>query len=227
MTLFVLGVIVGWVLEYVVYTFWWKGRVAASADSSSERTEYEARISAKDREIAQLQLKLQSASTAAVAATQKDSKEITEAKKPAEPASKPVEAKAESAPPAPKKEVKAEPKPAETSAPKKAVKKAAPKKAVKKKAAPAKKAAKPKAPSQKKVVPLEEISGIGSVIGKLLRAEGFEGAASLADADAAAVQGILEKAEVRLGNVPSWIDQAKLIKAGDMEGLAEYKKNFG
>ena len=58
MTIFVLGIIVGWALEYVAFNFWWKDKLNPRSGSSSERTEYEARLAAKDREIAQLQQKL-------------------------------------------------------------------------------------------------------------------------------------------------------------------------
>lgn len=225
MTLFVLGVIVGWALEYVVYTFWWKGRVAASSNSSPDCSEYEAKVSAKDREIAQLQLKLQAAATAAVAATQKEKDEKAEPVAAESDAPKEEAVKEEAPAVAEEKVAEAQeneqPKePAPAPEKKKAAKKAAPKKAA------VKKAAKPKTAAKEKVIPLEEISGIGSVIGKVLRSEGYEGAVSLADADVTKIQSIMEKAEIRLGNIPSWIDQAKLIKAGDMDGLADYKKSL-
>lgn len=226
MTLFVLGVIVGWGLEYIAYTFWWKGRNTPSNDASSERTEYEARLSAKDREIAQLQLKLQEASKTLVEAKAAPAEEPQP--EPEEPKkAEPVKEDKPEAKQTPQNPEPAE-KPAEKkAAPKKAVKKAAPaKKAPVKKAAAPKKAAKPKKAAAEKVIPLEEISGVGAVISKALAKEGYNGAASLADVDEATIMAILEKAEIRPGNIPSWIEQAKMIKAGDMDALAAYKKTL-
>ena len=185
MTIFVLGILVGWVLEYVAFNFWWKDKLNPRG-GSSERTEYEARLAAKDREIAQLQQKLLSAGSET-----KDS----DVPNKATPAPKAAAAKSEQ--PAAKK------------------------------AAPKKKAAATKKSAKKAVgVPLDNISGIGPITNDALKAAGLGDAATLAAAKEDDVKAALEKAGARAGNIASWIEQAKLLAAGDMDALAKLKESL-
>lgn len=206
MTLFVLGILVGWALEYVAFNYWWKDKVNARNGSSSERTDYEARLAAKDREIALLQQKLQSAA---------DDDSSAQAA-PVEEKAKPVEVAKE-----PEPEAKAPAKPAPVKKAKPASKKKAP---AKKKAAPKKKAA---AKTEKAApISLKDVAGVGPKTEEALKVAGLGDAASLAAASEDAVKAALEKAGARAGNISSWIEQAKLLAAGDLDGLKKLKETL-
>jgi predicted flap endonuclease-1-like 5' DNA nuclease len=66
---------------------------------------------------------------------------------------------------------------------------------------------------------LKLIEGIGPKISALLNAAGIFTFAQLADTPVAALQDILDKAGLRLGDPATWPDQARLAAKGDLEGL--------
>ena len=71
------------------------------------------------------------------------------------------------------------------------------------------------------VVPddLKLIEGIGPKISSLLNAAGIFTFAQLADTPVEALQGILDRAGLRLGDPATWPEQARLAAQGDMAGL--------
>lgn len=202
---FLIGVIVGWVIEWLLYQFWWKPKqpattASSATDFSQERTRLNDRISDKDAEISHLKARI---------AILEDRGPASKSVKPAAPAKKAEAAKK----PAPKKTTA---KPKTVAKPKAAAK---PNTATKPKAA-----SKPKAaakPKTAKTDDLKKVSGIGPKIAELLKADGIDSFAKLAKVDIAKIQGILKTAGPRyaLADASSWSEQAQLLDEGKLDAL--------
>lgn len=66
---------------------------------------------------------------------------------------------------------------------------------------------------------LTRIEGIGPKIASVFQDAGITTFASLAEVDVAKLQGILDAAEIRLGDPSTWPEQAKLAASGDWAAL--------
>jgi predicted flap endonuclease-1-like 5' DNA nuclease len=99
MTNFLIGFVVAWVIEWLLYNFWWKSRhpvkkgVATSASFDAERKRLESTLGERDSQISQLKARISQLETAA---------------------SKPIVAKSASAEPATAKPAASKPKAAAT-----------------------------------------------------------------------------------------------------------------
>ena len=210
---FVLGVLVGWLAEWLFFTFWVKG--GKNSDCSSIMAELEER----KKEINRLQSRLNDATSSAAAAS--SSATTTSAK--AESASTAAStAKA----PAKVATTKAAPKKAapKKAAPKKTSAKAAPKKAPAKKAAPKKAAVKTKPGGDD----FTKLSGIGPSMAATLKGLGVDTFTKLAGTDDDILRDMLEASGARLNNnkeaMDSWNEQATLAAKGDFAGLKKLQE---
>lgn len=195
---FVLGILVGWLAEWLFYTFWLKG--GDKSDCSSLKSELEER----KKEINRLQSRLNEA-TASAATTAASSTKAASV------------STATTTTAAPKKAA------AKTPA-KAAPKKTAPKKATAKKAAPKKAAAKAKKTGDD----FTKLSGIGPSMEATLKGLGIDTFTKLAETDDDELREMLEKSGARLNNnkeaMDSWNEQATLAAKGDFAGLTKLQE---
>ena len=209
---FVLGILVGWLAEWLFYTLWVKG--GKNSDCSSILAELEER----KKEINRLQSRLNDAtSSAAASSSTATSTTSTKAESTTTAASK-TTAKAA----APKK-----------AAPKKTAAKAAPKKvpakkAPAKKAAPKKAAAKSTAKTKSGGDDFTKLSGIGPSMAATLKSLGVDTFTKLAGTDDDILRDMLEASGARLNNnkdaMDSWNEQATLAAKGDFAGLKKLQE---
>ncbi len=225
---FVLGILVGWLAEWLFYTFWLKG--GKNSDCSSIMAELEER----KKEINRLQSRLNEATSSAAASntttstTSSKAESTTTAASTSKTANKPASTKE-----APKKAAESKAT-AKKAAPKKTTAKAAPKKAAAKKVAPKKAAtkstAKAKSAAKTKKVgdDFTKLSGIGPSIEATLKGLGIDTFTKLADTDDDILRDMLEASGARLNNnkeaMDSWNEQATLAAKGDFEGLKKLQE---
>ena len=236
---FVLGVLVGWLAEWVFFTFWIKGR---SSGKFADCSKFESELSAKNSEIATLKADLDAAKQVnASAATIKDSVKATKTtKSTASSAAKKTDDNKSSKT---SKTAKTATKAASKATPAKSskAKKAAPKakgKAVKKtttaKKSPAKKAAKPAvAKTKKRAVKAKgddftQLTGVGPSMAAKIKGIGVSSFKELAAMDDDDLREKLEATGARLNTnkeaMDTWNEQALLAEKGDFDGLKKFQE---
>jgi len=228
---FILGILVGWLAEWLFFTFWVKGGTGGdSSDCSALRAE----LAAKNKEIAALKAstsattttsKATSVSSAATAVSTATAK-TAPVKKATTSAKKSVEKKTTAKKPATKTSV-----PKKAAAKKSAVTKATPvkkattiqKSAPRKKAAPVKKSV-----SKTTGDDLTKLSGIGPSMAATLGELGITSYKELAAMDDDILRDMLEASGARLNNnkdaMDSWNEQALLADKGDFAGLKKLQE---
>ena len=244
MALFIAGVVAGLVVEWLLYSFWWKSRKSAAEDvvvmtvseaekCANERSTLKTSVLDKDLEINHLHARVAmleevSDRTAQVRAGVKQSDVATAT---VDKNAAPAPSKAKSAPKKSPKPSAAKPKikptvKKEPVAKKELVAKAAvsaPKAAPKKKLAVKKdveKAAQPQ-DSAANLRQLAKLKGVGPKLAELLSASGLDSVEKISTAKNAQLKAALETAGGRYANLDSstWAAQAKLISTGDTAGL--------
>jgi predicted flap endonuclease-1-like 5' DNA nuclease len=225
MGLFILGVLAGWLAEWLFFTFVLKGK---SKSDSSDCSELLAQLGAKNKEIESLKASLsdnsktesKTESIASLISTTSTTPAAASSTKAAEkPAEKKVPAKKATA-------VKSTTTAKKPVAKKVAPKKVEPKKVVAKKAIPVKKptpSAK-KAPLKKTTGDdLTKLSGIGPSMAATMAELGITSYKKLAAMDDDILRDMLEASGARLNNnkeaMDSWNEQATLADKGDFAGL--------
>lgn len=213
---FVLGVLFGWLLEWLFFTYWIKGR---STGRFADCSGVESDLSEKNREISALKAELEEVKNAskAVAAKASNSSASATAKK---SDSQTVEKPASDTKPS---KSKAKPKPAASTAKKPAPKKAtATKKSTKK-------------PTAKKAKPTNgddftKLSGIGPSISAKLNELGISTFQKLSEMDDDILRDMLEEAGAKLNNnkeaMDSWNEQAALAAKDDFDGLKKLQESL-
>jgi len=213
---FVLGVLAGWLAEWLFFTFWVKKDANSdSSDCDGLRIE----LNAKNKELAALKAASSAATNKAASVGSSSTTATTSKKATAAPAKKTPAKKATAAKkPAPKKVPK-------KATPKKAAAKPAIKKAVVKKASPAKKAKTSTTTTTKKASgdDLTKLSGIGPSMAATMGELGITSYKKLAAMDDDILRDMLEESGARLNNnkeaMDSWNEQALLADKGDFAGL--------
>ncbi|MCF6188932.1 MAG: helix-hairpin-helix domain-containing protein [Cocleimonas sp.] len=227
---FVLGVLAGWLAEWLFYTFWVK---RDSNSDSSACDGLRAELDAKNKELATL--KVASSATTHKAAsvgsssTSSTTKKTTVAKKAAVATTKKVPAKK-----TPTKKSTTVKKPAAKKAtPKKtAPKKVATKPATKKAAVKKSSSAKAATTSKKKVQgdDLTKLSGIGPSMAATMGELGITSYKELAAMDDDILRDMLEASGARLNNnkdaMDTWNEQALLADKGDFAGLKKLQDDL-
>lgn len=247
---FVLGILVGWLAEWIFFSFWIKGR---STGEFADCTAFKNEVSRKNTEISALKTELENAKKSLSDATKEKSNNKKEAKASksnstaavTSTVNKSAAKKTAAKQVATKKAVSNTKSSAATSksAPKKAVTKtkAAPKsKTADKKAAP-KKVATKKPANTKATTPkstknaktgddLTKLSGIGPSMASTLNELGINTFKKLADMDDDILRDMLEASGARLNNnkeaMDTWNEQAALADKGDMAGLKKLQESL-
>lgn len=221
---FIIGVLVGWLAEWVFFTFFIKGKDQSKNNANASALQKE--LNAKNNEIKALQVKLADSGTSsdmassseATASAVSTSSSTTRAKKPAsEPKAKTTAPKSDAKEPVTKAPAKAKPK---TEAKKPVAKKA-----------PAKTTAKKPAAKAKKKLTGDDftlLSGIGPSMATTLNELGIDSFKKLADMDDDILRDMLESSGARLNNnkeaMDTWNEQATLADKGDLEGLKKMQE---
>ena len=238
---FVLGILVGWLAEWLFYTFWVKG--GDNADCAALKSQ----LDEKKREISTLQGKLESA--LAESAAKKSSPSIAEvlasgsasvSNKKAEPTSK--SSTPETVAPAIKQAPQKLASSTTTTTKTKTANKAPAKKSSTKKVADtkssaskapakAKTAAKPKAKTKSatnKGDDFTKLSGIGPSMAATLKELGIDSYTKLASTDDDILRDMLEASGARMNNnkeaMDSWNEQATLAAKGDFDALKKMQE---
>ncbi|NMC80777.1 MAG: hypothetical protein GYA59_15555 [Chloroflexi bacterium] len=73
---------------------------------------------------------------------------------------------------------------------------------------------------------LTQLAGINAAIQQALQAAGITTFAHLAEADLAKLRQILQEAGLPLGDLETWLEQARLAASGDWQALAEWKERY-
>ncbi len=73
---------------------------------------------------------------------------------------------------------------------------------------------------------LTQLAGINAAIQQALQAAGITTFARLAEADLAKLRQILQEAGLPVGNLETWLEQARLAASGDWQALAEWKERY-
>lgn len=218
---FIIGILVGWLAEWIFFTFFVKGKQQTGDNSNT--TALQAELSAKNKEIKALQAKLADATAGTGTGTG--------ATKPASSTAGKTETKAAAQAPAKTASNKAPVQKAPKAAPKKvSEKKPAAKKASEKKPAPKKAATKParKSKAAKAGDDFTKLSGIGPSMSATLNELGIDTFKKLAAMDDDILRDMLEASGARLNNnkeaMDSWNEQAMLADKGDFEGLKKLQE---
>ena len=207
---FFLGILVGWAIEWIFFTYFWKpnqneanSRAASEIHKDCEKEHHELLVTLKDkdRDISHLHARIANLQEV----TDRSARQQASAEKSAATASSGSSRAAA--------KQKAQPKPAAPTP-----------------TAPKDSSSKPVTQPVTRPVPrknpagkddLKKVSGIGPKISDLMRAEGIDSFAKLAKSNMATLKSILEKAGTRYATADpqSWPKQAELINSGDNEGL--------
>ncbi len=233
---FVLGILVGWLAEWLFFTFWIKG------GNNAECSALKSQLEEKKREISALQGKLESAlSTAAEKKSSPTIAEVLSTGSASVPTKKPVSAMTETSTTNKTAAKKATEKTSTASSTTKATtaKKAAPKKAEKKPPAKAKTTATKKAPAKAKSKAkatankgddFTKISGIGPSMAATLKQLGIDSYTKLASTDDDILRDMLDASGARMNNnkevMDSWNEQATLAAKGDFAALKKMQKTM-
>lgn len=235
MGFFIVGILVGWLAEWVFFTFFVKGNNRSNDNSNTSALQKE--LSLKNNEIKALQAKLadsgKTSSSSEVKSTPKAEVKASTVSKPATASTKAAVAKKPEAASKNKKKTVAKPqakKPA-AKAPAKTASKVAPKKAPVKKP-PAKPAAKKPAAKKAKAASTGDdftrLSGIGPSMAATLNELGIDTYKKLANMDDDILRDMLEASGARLNNnkeaMDTWNEQATLADKGDFEGLKKMQE---
>jgi len=215
---FVLGVLVGWLAEWLFFTFWIKGRSTGEfADCTALKNE----VSRKNNQISDLQAELESAKNSTLKASTAGS--INDVKSESKTTAKTSDTSKKAAAkktPAKKPVVK------KVSEKKTEAKTSVTKKTVDKKASV-------KEPATKKLKTgddLTKLSGIGPSMNSKLSELGITTYKKLADMDDDILRDMLEASGARLNNnkeaMDSWNEQAALADKGDFEGLKKLQDSL-
>ena len=221
---FVLGILVGWLAEWLFFTFWIKSN---SNNDSSDCSELSALLKAKNKEIDSLKSSLSKAENSKVSS--KAESIVSPASAVVAPSSaKTVVKKAESK--------KATTKKATTSKTETTTKKSVAKKASSKKTAVKKSPAKKSGTSKKAITQkptgddLTKLSGIGPSMAATMAELGITSYKKLAGMDDDILRDMLEASGARLNNnkeaMDSWNEQATLAEKGDFEGLKKLQEEL-
>lgn len=207
MGLFILGVLVGWLAEWLFFTFWVKsGDNENSSDCTSVRSELMAKLDAKNSEIANLKSELESKSVTSNASVNgsSDTKSTT---------------KVATKSPAIKKAKTAAPTTTTTTTSKKNTKT---------EKAPTKKVVRKKPAKTKSGDDFTKLSGIGPSMAVKLNELGITSFKKLAAMDDDILRDMLEESGARLNNnkdaMDSWNEQATLADQGDFKGLKKLQE---
>ena len=208
---FVLGVLVGWLAEWLFFTFWVK-RDSNSGSSDCEGLRVE--LDAKNKEIATLK--------SASSATTNKAASVGSSSSTAAKQSTTTRAKKAPAKKAPAKKATTVKKPApKKTTPKKAAVNPAKKKSTVKKASPAKKTSGDD---------LTKLSGIGPSMAATMDELGITSYKKLAAMDDDILRDMLEASGVRLNNnkdaMDTWNEQATLADKGDLAGLKKLQDDL-
>lgn len=232
---FVLGILVGWLAEWLFFTFWIKGRSTGKfADCTTLKNE----VSRKNKEISDLQDELESAKKAALkvtAAKASTADSIDEGKSESKTTTKASDTSKDKTT-SQKTATKKKPSEKKTPARKPAVKKVTEEKTKAKKVV-AKKATnkkpsvkKPTAKKSKTGDDLTKLSGIGPSMNSKLSELGITSYKKLADMDDDILRDMLEASGARLNNnkeaMDTWNEQAALADKGDFEGLKKLQDSL-
>jgi predicted flap endonuclease-1-like 5' DNA nuclease len=220
MGLFVLGVLVGWLAEWLFFTFWVND---GSKNSSSDCSELSAQLNAKNKEIDSLMASLSEAKKNKPASKAESVATTTPAtsstKKATKPAAKKAPAKKATA-------VKSDTATKSSETKKAAPKKTAAKKASVKKSTPAKKTTAKKSTGDD----LTKLSGIGPSMAATMAELGITSYKKLAAMDDDILRDMLEASGARLNNnkeaMDSWNEQATLAGSGDFAGLKKLQDDL-
>ena len=226
MGIFVLGILVGWLAEWLFFTFWVKNN---SKSDSSDCSKLSAQLRVKNSEIESLKASLSKAENSKVASKAESAVSVASTTAPS------IEEKVKKAPATKKATTEKAKVPAKKSTPKKTIAKDPAKKVTKtKKSAPvAKKAdsAKKKV-STKKILgdDLTKLSGIGPSMAATMAELGITSYKKLAAMDDDILRDMLEASGARLNNnkdaMDSWNEQATLADKGDFEGLKKLQEEI-
>ncbi len=225
---FVLGILVGWLAEWLFFTFWVKNN---SKSDSSDCSELSAQLKTKNNEIESLKASLSKAENRKVEpVVSSASTTASSTKTLAEKTSSPKKSTTDKTKVAVKNPV------TKKVTPKKAVEKAPAKKVTKtKKSVPAAKkektAIKKKAPSKKTLGDdLTKLSGIGPSMAATMAEIGITSFKKLAAMDDDILRDMLEASGARLNNnkeaMDSWNEQATLADKGDFDGLKKLQEEL-
>jgi len=232
---FVLGILVGWLLEWLFFTYWIKGRSTGKfADCSGLKLE----LTAKNKEISDLKADLVSASatdekvltvesaekkpvdstkTSSVKASSATNNKDQKSVKPSAPSSKPSTAT--------KNETLKKSATQKTTATKKSPPKASPKKAKS-----TSKIATVKKTNKSTGDDFTKLSGIGPSISAKLNELGISTFQKLSEMDDDILRDMLEESGARMNNnkeaMDTWNEQAALAAKGDFEGLKKFQKSL-
>jgi len=208
MGLFILGVLVGWLAEWLFFTFWVKGDDKEnSADCTSVRSELMAKLDAKNSEIATLKSELENKSATNTASVTSNSGQVTSKSK--------TQTKVATKTPTVKKA-----KATSTTA----------KKTTTKEKAPAKKVNPKKSVKASSGDDFTKLSGIGPSMAANLNELGITSFEKLAAMDDDILRDMLEESGARLNNnkdaMDSWNEQATLAAKGDFAGLKKLQEEL-
>ncbi len=253
MAMFLLGILFGWVIEWLLYTFWWQPRQArreadrvaeARRACEAELGQLKERLQDKDRELSHLAARVahlqqaaeqaEAAGTESAAQTEAGAAAEAETAAQAESEAEPdtvAEAASEAAA-APEPEAAAEPE-AEPEADDAAEAPSAASDSASEAAQAEDRPSGPESAGQPAPEPaaapdrpadprsLQAVSGIGPKIASVLAAAGIDSLERLAETPVDELRRTLEAAGSRfaLASVESWPEQARLLAAGDEEGL--------
>ena len=227
---FVLGILVGWLLEWLFFTYWIKGRSTGRfADCSGLQTE----LGAKNKEISALKADLNSLKESTVSTTN----DIDDAKLTEKRASEKLSKQAKTA----EKEVTIKEKTSSTKSSSnkpdtsKSKNKTANKKSAKSKSSTASKKATPKKLASKKLNKVTgdnftKISGIGPSLSIKLNELGITTFQKLSEIDEDILRDMLEASGAKMNNnkyaMQTWNEQAALAAKNDFKGLKKLQKSL-
>ncbi len=226
MGLFVIGVLVGWLAEWLFFTFWVKGNTTSNSSDSSDVL---AQLRSKNEEIATLQTELDNAKKSVASksvikdsikrkAKTSTSRNVSTSNTEGKKASN---ATATTASSTTAKKSAAKASTTKSVSQKTTIKKAPVKKASTMKAAPKKATTISK--KSKSGDDLTKLSGIGPSMAATLGELGITSYKKLADMDDDILRDMLEESGARLNNnkeaMDSWNEQAELARKGDFAGL--------
>lgn len=219
---FVLGVLVGWLAEWLFYTFWVK-----AGDNGDDCSAIKAELDLKNRQISSLQSQLASiaettndtssasakAASASSVTTSASNKSAVASKSSAKTSTTSTKASTKSSGKvATKGATKAKTAPAKSTASKTATKKAA-----------TKKATSTKRKSSTSGDDFTKLTGIGPSMSATLKTLGIDTFEKLASTEDDKLRDMLEKSGARMNNnkedMDSWNEQATLAAKGDFAGL--------
>lgn len=244
---FIIGVLVGWLAEFLFFTFFVKGKSSSTGSSgNSEKIKsLQTQLDSRNKDITYLKEQLASAraetteakatiaslkSAASSAGDQKPvaSQAQTKTVKPVKATAPAAEAMQTKTASKPEKKTKPKPKTAAKPVAKKSVSKSPVKKATK--AATKKTTVKKSAKSKAKGDDFTLLSGIGPSMDATLIELGIDSFRKLADMDDDILRDMLEASGARLNNnkeaMDSWNEQAELAAKGDMEGLKKLQESL-